>query len=279
MPRQPYLIKEGGSWMFYQPEITVSYYQELLHAMDIMHTQLLKAERIFRKIILACGNCNIDAMLSLAVVLNRTGRQIEGNALVHKAHLVCMEALPPYFNPDQDDIYWCILENRPLLRSFHAVITEYIKEKQYERALDKINYLLKINKNDDTGVAALLPVCCMYLGRYAEYLEWYQQLSPLQRTLETTFFSFLALYKLDLPEQAKARFLEARKAYPNMAAELLKSNHQFPADEFKIHNTRIPAGSRQEAFVCWLASRELWQREKELKKFLQAIPKETVDLP
>lgn len=265
--------------MFHQSAVLVTYYSELLHAMDMMHTRPLAAERIFRKIILACGNSHIDALLSLAVILNRTGRHIEGNALMHRAHLICMEALPAAFRPGTDHVYWCVLENRPFLRALHAVIPEYIKEKHYERALDKINFLLKINPQDDTLANALLPVCYMHLGRYEEYLAWYQQQPADNHTLENTFFSFLALYKLGLAIQAKERFLEARQAWPHMAAELLKTSHQFPTDEFAEYQAQIPPGSRQEAFVCWLASRELWQREKGLKKFIRSVTGAPAGLP
>ncbi|NML38009.1 tetratricopeptide repeat protein [Chitinophaga sp. G-6-1-13] len=279
MPGQPYFTNEGGTWMFHQPAVLVTYHSELLHAMDMMHTRPLAAERIFRKIILACGNSHIDALLSLAVVLNRTGRHIEGNALMHRAHLICIEALPAEFRPGTDHVYWCMLENRPFLRALHAVIPEYIKEKHYERALDKINFLLKINPQDDTLATALLPLCYMHLGRYEAYIAWYQQQPAGSHTLENTFFSFLAFYKLGLTTQAKERFLEAQQAWPHMAAELLKSSHQFPTDEFAEYQAQIPPGSRQEAFVCWLASRELWQREKGLKKFIRSITGAPAGLP
>lgn len=279
MPGQPYFTKEGDTWVFHQPAVLVTYHHELLYAMDIMQTRPLAAERVFRKIILACGNSHIDALLSLAVVLNRTGRHIEGNALMHRAHLFCMEALPADFRPGTDHVYWCMLENRPFLRALHAVIPEYIKEKHYERALDKINFLLKINPQDDTHAAALLPVCYMHLGRYEAYLNWYQQQAAGSHSLENTFFSFLAFYKLGLATQAKERFLEARQAWPHMAAELLKSSHQFPTDEFTEYQAQIPPGSRQEAFVCWLASRELWQREKGLKKFIRSVTGAPAGLP
>lgn len=274
MPGLPYFTKQGDTWIFHQPSVLISYHQELLYAMDIMHTRLLTAERIFRKIIMACGHSHIDALLSLAVILNRTGRHIEGNALIHRAHLICMETLPPYFTPGTDAIYWSILENRPFLRAMHAVIAEYIREKQYERALEKIDFLLKVNQPDDTRAAALAPVCYMHLQQYCEYLAWYEQQPAEKHTLDQVFFSFLALYKLGRTTQATERFLEARQVYPHMAAELLKSSHQFPANEFSEYQAQIPSGSRQEAFVCWLAAKDLWQQEKGLKKFIRTILKE-----
>ncbi|SKA34134.1 Transcriptional repressor TCF25 [Chitinophaga eiseniae] len=279
MPGLPYFTKDGDIWMFHQPAVMAAYHGELLYAMDMMQARPLAAERIFRKIIHACGHSHIDALLSLAVILNRSGRHIEGNALIHRAHLICMEALPADFQPGRDHVYWHLLENRPFLRAIQAVVPEYMKEKQYERALQKISFLLKINPQDDTGATSLLPACYMHLGRYEAYLQWYQQQPAESHTLENTFFSFLALYKLGLAPQAKARFLEARLAWPHMADELLKSSHQFPADEFTGYRQEIPPGSRQEAFVCWLASRELWQREKGLKKFIRAAIGAPAGLP
>lgn len=271
MPRQPYLIQNGDSWMFVQPDIAVSFYPELLQAIALMDTQLLVAERLLRKIIFVCGNGSIDALLSLAVILNRTGRAIEGNALVHKAHLICQEAIPARFDPDQDDIFWCILENRPFLRAYHAVITAYMREQQYDKALQKINWLLKVNKGDDTNAAELLPACYIHMEMYGTYLEWYQQQPPVKRSMDAAFFAVLALFKLNRPEQARARFLEAKQLYPHMAAELLKYSHRFPVNEYPATANNIQPGSRQEAFVCWLANKRLWQQEKGLRKFIRSI--------
>ncbi|NSL87752.1 hypothetical protein [Chitinophaga solisilvae] len=271
MLRQPALIKTGDSWTFVQPDNTVSFYKELLTAMELMDSRMIVAERMLRKIIMVCGTGSIDALLTLGLILNRSGRSIEGDALIHRAHSICLEAIPPCFDTNLDEVYWCIIENRPFLRSFHAVCAAYIREQQYDKALEKINYLLRINKGDDTDVSAMLPACYLHLQQYEAYMDWYNALPAGKRTMETAFCSFLACFKLGRKELARTKFLEARREYPHMAAELIKSHHRFPEDEFETMQAEIPAGSRQEAFVYWYKSKELWQAETALKQFMMSI--------
>lgn len=162
MTQQPYLQKDlGGHWRTIYPNVIEDFFDDYWNAVEIMENQPRKAEEVFKKIISNCGNGHIDAILHLGFLYNETGRRIEGNALIHKAHNIALQALPKDFNPNYEEIHWGHVDNRPLLRTFHAAGLEYMNEQQYEKAIEKFNFLLNINPGDNQGVGYLLQKCLL----------------------------------------------------------------------------------------------------------------------
>ena len=127
----------GGHWRTAYPQIVKDTYDQFWNANNIIESQPIKAEKELKKIISVCGNGHIDAILQLGQLYNDTKRPIEGNALVHKAHNLSLEAFPADFNFDCDELSWGHIDNRPVLRTFASIGLEYMKEGQYQKAIDK----------------------------------------------------------------------------------------------------------------------------------------------
>ena len=265
---QPYLEKDlGGHWRTILPQIAEDTYEQFWEVNEYIQSQPKKAEKELIRIITICGNGNIDAILRLADLYTDTEKQIEGNALVHKAHLISLEAFPTDFDFDKEELLWGHHDNRPILRTFASVGIEYMKEGQFEKAIEKFEQLIKLNPGDNQGVRFLLPECLLFLKRYNDFLN-YPKTEEETNSLEYLYAKVFAYFKLSDFVNAKATLLIAKKEHPFIAEELLKTKHIFPANEFDRPLYGIPYGSRQAAFEYWERTKELWEGENEFKKFL-----------
>lgn len=270
MTEQPYITKDlAQDWVTVFPEITEKYFEKYWEAVEIMESQPNNAEQIFTLIIAACGNGHVDALLHLGFLYNETRRRILGNALIHKAHNVALQAFPKEFNPNKDKLYWSCHANRQILRTFQGVGLEYMYEGQYEKAIEKFNFILNVNPNDNQGVRYLLPECYIHLKKYKEFLVLDKKMDEAD-SLYYIFPKIVAFYKLDNIEQAKMTYKLAREKYPFVAEELLKKKHNFPHGEFDppLYGDGAPTGSRQDAFNYWKETNQLWEKDRDLKKFL-----------
>jgi hypothetical protein len=91
----------AGYWKLCYPEIVNESFEDFYQALDIMDFKPKRAEKIFRKIIAVCGNGHIDAILHLGFLYNDIGKNIEGNALVNKAHAIALDSIPTEFNEEK----------------------------------------------------------------------------------------------------------------------------------------------------------------------------------
>lgn len=265
---QPVLEKDlVGNWRTIHPEIMEGFREDFWEAVEIIDSNPKKAEKVLKKVIYACGNAHIDAILHLGFLMNDTGRPLEGNALIHKAHKIALEALPGDFNPKEERIYWGDHDNRPLLRTFHAVGLEYMNENQHERAIEKFSFILNVNPGDNQGVRFLIPECLLFLGKYENLLLLSDRLNEFN-SLEYLYAKVFAHFKLNNIEQARIALQNAKSQYPFVAEEIIKTKHIFPFDEFDIPLHGIPRHSRQEAFEYWNRTKELWEKEKDLKQLI-----------
>lgn len=268
MTHQTHIQKDlGGHWRTVYPQIVEDIYDQFWDVNEIIESQPKKAEKELKKIISVCGNGHIDAILQLGQLYNDTARPIEGNALIHKAHSISLEAFPANFNFDKEELLWGHIDNRPVLRTFASVGLEYMKEGQYQKAIDKFEQLMKLNPGDNQGVRYLLPECFLFLKKYNEFLKHNKTLEE-DTSLEFLYAKVFAYYKIDDLDNAKKILKEAKEQHPFVAEELVKIKHEFPHDEFDRPLHGIPTGSRQEAFEYWYRTKELWKTEKELKKFV-----------
>jgi len=160
MRDQPYITKDiGGHWRTVYSENAEAFSDSFYEGLELMETDPKKAEKIFKQIITVCGNGHIDAILHLGFLYNETNKKIEGNALIHKAHNIALQAIPKDFDSTKERIEWGHIDNRPFLRTFHAIGLEYMEEEQYDKAIEKFNFILNVNPNDNQGVRFLVEDC------------------------------------------------------------------------------------------------------------------------
>ncbi|MEI6949933.1 hypothetical protein V9K67_22290 [Paraflavisolibacter sp. H34] len=259
----------GGNWRMVYPDIVEQYSEEFWNAVETMDYQPKQAEKTLKRIISLTGSAHMDAILHLGFLLNDTKRKIEGNALICKANGIALEAIPESFNSRRDKIHWGFYENRPLLRTFHAVGVEYMQEGRYEKAIATFDFMLRVNPSDNPGVRYLLPQCYLNLSKYLEFLALDKKLRETASP-EFVFACVLAHYRLGEMDRAKYRWQKAKEKFPYVAQEVASTTHVLPKDEFeRSFRGLATVGSRLQAYYYWEDTRELWENDKALKRFLQ----------
>lgn len=243
------------------PEINEKYSEDFWTAMEVFDFEPKKAERLLKKIITKCKDGHIDAILHLGLLYNEIGKEIEGNALVNKAHNLGLEAIPNTFDPNKDEIRWGILENRPLLRTFHAEGLELMKVKFYAKAIEKFEFIINVNPGDNQGARYSLAECYFYSSNFGAFFHLNSKY-PDDHSVEFFYGNVFAYFQTNNLVKAKKQLQEAIKAFPHVANELIKTNHSFPYDEFEVPLHGIPVGSRQEAFNYWARTKDLWNDKK-----------------
>ncbi len=268
---QPILQKDiGEHWRTVYPEVIEPYEEEFWEAVDLMDQAPAKAERIFKKIIRACGNAHMDAFLHLGLLFNNRNKSIEGNALIIKAHQIAKQAFPDDFIIGYDQILWSHMDNRPLLRVFQAYGEELFRSKDYDSAERALEFLLRVNPTDNQGIRYLLLECLQCQEKPEKVIELEMEYEG-DHSAEFMYGKVLALLQLNKRDDAKSQLLIAKSAFPHVAAELAKTSHQFPFDEFEhsyILEGVYPLGSRQEAYHYWSKTRQYWEKYDQLDTLL-----------
>jgi len=153
LTQQPFLAKDlGENWRMVYPDIVEQVSDRYWASVDLIDSVPREAIKALKNIVEICGNGHIDAILDLGFLYNENKKPIEGNALIHKAHLIALDALPKDFSFEKERIRWSELDNRPFLRTFHHVGLELMKEGKIEAAIEKFEFLLKVNPNDNQCV-------------------------------------------------------------------------------------------------------------------------------
>jgi tetratricopeptide (TPR) repeat protein len=275
MDNQPIIEKISENyWETFYPDKIDTFFENFWDAVELMDTDSKQAERIFKNIITNCGNGHLDAILHLGFLYLETGKIIEGNALVIKAYKIAKEAFPDSFNPNIDQLRWIRIANRPILRAIHSYGLELIKEGKFEKAIEEFEFIININPNDNQGVRYLIINCLFALDRPADIFKLDKQY-PDDYSVEFLYGKFLAYYLLNEKEKAKEQFEIAKRAYPFVAEELIKTKHIFPADEFDtqygMDGYGYPIGSKQEAFDYWDTTKMFWKKAKGIIGFIKTI--------
>jgi hypothetical protein len=146
-----------------------------------------------------------------------------------------------------------------------------MKEGQFEKAINKFNFILKVNPGDNQGVRFLIPECLMSLKKYHEFLEL-DSASEDTDSIEYCYARVFSRYKLQELDKTKTELNYSRQKHPYVAEEIAKDSHSFPSEEFAhlaVPLYGIPTGSRQEAFTYWARTKNVWEAEKGFKEFVR----------
>jgi hypothetical protein len=138
------------------------------------------------------------------------------------------------------------MDNRPLLQVFQAYAEELYKSKDYEGAESAMGFLLRINPIDNQGIRYLLLECLQHQQQPPKILELEKEFEG-DYSVEFMYGKVPALLKLDKTAETAAQLAIAKSAFPHVAAELAKTTHHFPFDEFErsyVLEGVYPLGSR-----------------------------------
>ena len=255
-----------NDWIVNYPECVEESFEEYWNAVELINSNPEVAEKELKKVIKKCPKGHIDAILHLGFLYNDTNKEIEGNALIHKAHSIALEAIPDEFDKSIDKIIWAALENRPLLRTFQAIILELMKEFEYRIAIEKCQFTLKVNPNDNQGIRYLLLECYFHQNEPENVLNLINQYKD-EWSLEFLYGAVLANLQLNIHDKAKSILKKALKDFPKTGKELIKKKHT------KIENDGfyggIVLGSDFEAYNYWVKNGQFWKNTKGAIEFIK----------
>lgn len=254
---KPELVRAGENyWMIKYPACVHERFEEFWNAVEQMHSNPSAAEEGLKKLITECPNAHMDALLHLGFLLNETGRDVEGAALISKAYSIALQAIPDDFDDEQGQIPWGIMENRPFLRAFHAEILEMMKNADYAPAADKCGFVLGVNPNDNQGIRYLLMECFFHQGEPKAVLDLIQDFEE-EGSADFAYGAVLAHLQLKNTDQAKKKLESALAEYPKVGKEIIKKRHTKPRNQSVTGG--IILGSAYEAYDYWQRNGKFWE--------------------
>jgi len=263
---KPQLIREvKNEWIVHYPKCVDENFEEYWDSIDQINSNPKEAEKGLKSVIKKC-NCYIDAVLHLGFLYNDIGKEIEGNALIYKAHLIALEAIPDEFDEKKDRITWAIIENRPFLRTFQGVILEMMKYSDYENAIRKCRFVLNVNPNDNQGIRYLLLENYFYNKEPENILKLIKEYKE-EASAEFLYGLVLAYLQLNSPKKAKAALQKAIGNYPKIGKEIIKKRHREPKNEAVYGG--IIMGSDYQAYDYWLRNKAFWKETNGAIEFIR----------
>lgn len=273
MTNYPRIVKQSDEhWTTVYPIGIEKYYESYYDAVEIIKIDPHKAERIFKRIISACGNGHIDAVLHLGILFCDSGKNIEGSALIAQAYRIAQEAIPVNFNPGIDRLQWYDIENRAILRAFYYFGIELMNEQNFERAIKEFEFILNVNPDDNQGVRFLLLACYFKQDRIDDILKL-EKFFPEEQSIEFLYGKFLALYLLDMKNEAAKQLIKAQESYPFVVEEIISTHSIIHEDDiydtFEMDNSESTSGSKRQAIEYLQQTQSFWEKAKDIKLFIK----------
>lgn len=263
---KPKLVElNDGVWEVSHPKCVDENYSEFYDAVELMDYKPASAERKLRTIIKKCKNLHIDAILHLGFLLSANGKELEGNALINKAHLIALDSIPKGFDEKNAEIHWGFLDNRPFLRTFQAVGLEMMKEGDYEKASEKFKFGLNVNPNDNQGLRYLLLECYFHLSDPANALKLIKLHEDV--SIDFVYGSVLANYQIGNLKKAEKSLKSAILSFPLGVKEIIKRIHKEPRNN--AFGLGIVRGSEYEAYDYWMRTKQFWTETKGIIDFIR----------
>ncbi len=176
--------------------------------------QKKEARRCFEKA-LQISPWRFDIIHNMAFT---TSDKKEYEMLIRKAVAMAMKKLPKEFDRKTHQLEWGFTENRPFLRSHHALGLIYLQNKDLKNAAKCFQQILLWNPDDNQGVRELLANTYVLTG------NWNEMIILGKEFLEDTTPSIMFGYALALFKTGKT--VEAKKA-PKSGTVFNDSGQQF----------------------------------------------------
>lgn len=264
--KRPTLVEfADGDWELNNPDCVDESSSAFYDAIEVMDHEPGAAERALKAIIKKCKNSHIDAILHLGLLYCENSKEVEGNALINKAHTIALEAIPKDFDEKNAQIMWGFLDNRPFLRTFQAIGTEMMKEKDYEKASKKFEFGINVNPDDNQGMRYLLLECFFHLHDPVKALELIKKYKD-DWSIDFEYGSVLANYQSGKLQKAEKSLRSAVSEFPFGAKEILKKRHKEPKND----GFGVVHGSEYEAYDYWMRTSQFWTETDGLVDFVRS---------
>ena len=254
-----------GEWIFEDAAITEeieSKFVEALDAYDDGHHE--EAEAVVRAVLVECPN-HIDALHHLGLFLEDGGDALGSYMCCQAAVAIGLQAIPETFRWADNRIMWSYLNNRPFLRTYHALAIHRMEQAAWHDAIVILKRLLTVNPNDNQGARYLLPKCWFEAGDAASVIDLCQRYAD-DSAPEVLCSHALALAITKRTNEARKVLQHCVQRLPLVAKELLGRQHPEPPRKYHGSTTM---GSAGEAWEYWKQYGRYWRKSKSATALLR----------
>jgi tetratricopeptide (TPR) repeat protein len=243
-----------NEWIFDLPRLTEEVRDRLEVGIDCMGEDPQRAASIFLELIEEFPE-HMDAYHHLALTLEQWGKSEEAFQTWSLAVDTALKFFPARFSLEGDRLDWGILENRPFLRLYHAYGLQLLRRGQAEEGLQVFEHLLGLSPNDNLGARALAVGCYFELESPERVLSVCRQF-PDDAMEHLLYGKVLAYFQMgELAEACQALEI-ARRSYPLIVPELLKTRHAKPK---RMDERRVTMGGLDQAYFYWQDHGKYWK--------------------
>ena len=249
------LINIGDSeWVFSDQDTSDEVYELLEEALDLMEELKFGSAKARLKSLLKLNPDHMDAIHHLAIIENRKKNKDSSRNLWKRGVEIGHSVIPEEFKDGIGRIPWSYLENRPFLRCLHGHGFTLNDEGKTKEAFEVFQELLDYDPNDNQGVRDLLMERYLDEDRYSDAVELAERYNE-DASPEIMYGKVIALYMIRSYKQAEMELEEAVLFNPQVAEELLKSDHSIPEGWMPDF---IRSGGWDEAYVYWKNQGKYW---------------------
>ncbi len=231
---------------------------------DLFANSVLKAESKLKQILSEYPDFIDCWVLHLAILYERTGRDIESYLANREAYRIGLSALPKEFDWTKDCLDWGFHENRPFLRACFNLVLQIIDTSMRDEAWHILNNLIHVSPNDNLGARYLLLKMCL-LDKNIEAAEQLFKQYPDDYSTEFYYGKVLLALMQNDPVSAQSALEQAKLEFPFVLKELKKKRHIQPKG---FDGQYILRGGKEEAYIYWREFGALWQQDSENYRFL-----------
>lgn len=211
----------------------------------------------------------IDAWMHLGLAYKTIEQKSKCLSCITTAFCLGKVSLPAKFDQKKHHLIWAQLENRPFLRSCHALGLEYQELEWYRDALVLYQFILDVNPNDNQGVRDLIPECYLGLREYNSFIDFYNRNEEGAMTGMSISYA-LALIAVGKHDEAKEHIMLTWSYYHLIWKELLKKRHRKPAVPSFLKGYASTNGSDM-AYEYWKRCGKYWDQVDGALEYLGEI--------
>ena len=260
----------GNEWRVIYPKEMNENYDDFQYALELIDNDNTDGIEILENLIKEFPNEHIDAYVHLGWHYIENLKLLKGKPFIERAFQIAESIIPREFDLKTDKILWGDIDNRALLRAFQAKGVLLMEEKQYKDAVKKLEFLIRVNPNDNQGIRYLLTDCYFSLGKFNAVVRLF---SRFQDDFDPTTLYCLGLvyYMKGNKKLSRKYLLKGIESYPRVAIDLISSRARFPEKEYSKNYGGVLSGGEVQAFEYRGKYFPYWKNSEGSLDFLEVL--------
>jgi len=210
----------------------------------------------------------IDDLIQAVCDLETPNPMLSFEPLLAMAMLQIKLLLPMH---PKSEVKWAVMDNRPALRVLGFLASTMIEMGEHETAVEMMEWLLRLNPNDNQGFRSEVVNAYLRLNRNQDAVDLCEHY-PEDFDVSICYGHALALFRRGERQQADARLKLAIKDCPKVARALVRNSMKQPKG---LNPGMVTCGGDDEAWYYREDARDLWLGTPEamawLKQCIKAV--------